>query len=223
MGHAAEINMDRPSVLVALVGGSGSGKSWLASRLQSHFSDQCGLISLDDFYLDRSHLSLAQRARLNFDHPRAIDWPRFHEVLRQAALGRTATVPIYDFCTHARAAETRRLLPAPILLVDGLWLLKDRSLRGRFIVSVFLDCPPDIRLARRLSRDCLSRGRTQASIQRQFRAHVEPMHQKFVEPQKKWAQWVLAYPIQERSLKPVVETIEHAVRERTGRTASAGA
>jgi uridine kinase len=173
-------------ILIAIVGGSGSGKTWLAKRLEDKLGRMATRLSLDDFYRDRSHLSPAQRARLNFDHPRAIDWPRFEQALRDLRAARPAGVPCYDFATHRRPRE-RVLHAKPIILVEGLWLLRRRQLARAFELSLFLDCPARVRFQRRLQRDLRSRGRTVDSIRRQFRTTVEPMHRRHVVPQSRLA------------------------------------
>lgn len=170
-------------VLVAIVGGSGSGKTWLAKRLKRALAPNAALLSQDDFYLDRSHLSPAQRARLNFDDPKAIDWSRLESVLQSVLAGRRAFVPSYDFKTHCRRALEKSLAPKSIVLVEGLWLLHRQAVRSLFSMSLFLDCPSDKRLQRRIARDLHSRARTRASVERQFRQSVEPMHVRYVTPQ----------------------------------------
>jgi uridine kinase len=179
------------ALLVAIVGGSGSGKTWLAEKLQAALPGKTARLSLDDFYRDRSHLSAARRAKLNFDHPRAIDWAAVERVLRDLLAGRPARVPCYDFKTHCRLRRSRILGPRPIILMDGLWLLRRPALRRLFALRIFLDCPAHTRLQRRLSRDLLSRGRTRASVEEQFRTSVEPMHVKYVAPQSRRADVVL--------------------------------
>lgn len=200
-----------PPTLVAIVGGSGAGKSWLAARLEKAFGGKAARLSLDDFYRDRGYLSLAQRARVNYDHPRAIDWELFSHVLRRLRAGHGARVPAYDFATHSRLPQPRRLPPLPIVLVDGLWLMHRPQLRREFTLSLFLACDTRTRLKRRLARDKQSRGRTEASIRAQFRTMVEPMHQRFVAPQARWADVVLAEPWDERRIAGIVAALKQAV------------
>src|SRR5262249_53307722 len=135
------------------VGGSGSGKTWLADKLATELKLGVARVSLDDFYRDRSHLSMARRDRLNFDHPRAIDWPVVKLALKRLSNGRAARIPCYDFATHCRLKQQGIVKPKPIVLVDGLWLLQSRNVRALFDFSIFLDCSARIRLARRLQRD----------------------------------------------------------------------
>jgi uridine kinase len=173
-------------LLVAIVGGSGSGKSWLADKLQSTLGHNAGRLSLDDFYRDRSHLSTVQRARLNFDRPAAIDWTAFQRVLNSCLHYHEVQVPRYDFRTHCRHPGSCVLKPKPIMLVEGLWLLRSARIRKFFGFRIFLDAPMQLRLQRRLSRDVADRGRSRKSVQEQFRKTVEPMHRKFVLPQLHW-------------------------------------
>jgi uridine kinase len=178
------------SILIAIVGGSGAGKTWLAGKLERKLSGTSRL-SQDDFYRDHSHLSATRRERLNFDHPRAIDWELLEETLDQVQKRGTVLVPCYDFATHCRRTESKKIQAGEFLLIDGLWLLRRPSLRRRFHLSIFIECPAKVRLRRRLERDLAERGRTERSVRKQFAATVEPMHRQFVEPQKRWADIIL--------------------------------
>ncbi len=174
-------------ILVAIVGGSGSGKSWLADKLASRLTPNAARLSLDSFYRDQSHLPPARRERINYDHPRAVDWPAFEKSLKSLLTSRSTRLPSYDFATHSRRARSHLLKPKLILLIDGLWLLRCPSIRGLLSYSVFLDCPMRVRLRRRLVRDLQSRGRTATSVRRQFLTTVQPMHARFVAPQARRA------------------------------------
>jgi uridine kinase len=199
-------------LLVAIVGGSGAGKSWLADRLQANLGATAARLSLDDFYHDRSHLPSGTRARINFDHPRTIDWVRLEAVLRDCLAGRSTRVPRYDFKTHARLTRTRLLRPKRLIIVDGLWLLRRPALRRLFGLRIFIDCPAKVRLSRRLARDLLLRGRDKASIHRQFREQVEPMNAQYVVPQAQWADVILKAPIGQTE-------VAHLVRQLKGQKA----
>lgn len=190
--------------LIAIVGGSGSGKSWLAEKLEGALAPHATRLSLDDFYRDRSHLSPARRARLNFDHPRAIDWQEFERTLKALKAGRAGRVPQYDFAEHCRMSLWKILEPKPILLVDGLWLLRRPAVRRLFSWAIFLECPAKVRLQRRLGRDQLRRGRTAASVRQQFQRTVEPMHQLYVAPQGARADLVLRRACSLREIDEIV-------------------
>lgn len=186
--------------LVAVVGGSGSGKSWLVERLGALFPEQSATVSLDSFYQDRSHVPQGFRARLNYDHPRAIDWAAAERFFADWRDANPAWLPEYDFSTHT-CGQGRWCTPRPLLLADGLWLLWRPQLRRLFDLTVYVDCPEDVRLARRLARDTANRGRTPDSVRDQFHKWVAPMHGQFVEPQKKWADVILPQPIGKREVK----------------------
>jgi uridine kinase len=178
---------------VAIVGGSGAGKTWLAKKLRAALEPEAAHISLDDFYRDCSRVPPERRAKINFDHPRTIDWQSLEKVLGDLRKGRPAKLPRYDFKTHCRVREQTALACRPMVLVDGLWLLHRRSLRRLFELKIFVDCPVRTRRGRRLLRDLRSRGRTRASILEQLKNTVEPMHEQFVTPQRKWADVVLRH------------------------------
>jgi uridine kinase len=177
--------------VIAIAGGSGSGKTWLAERLLAALGPVATGLSLDDFYRDHSHLPPGRRAGINFDHPKAIDWAAFEQVLRRFRNGRPAPIPCYDFKTHCRLQRTKTLRPKALLLVEGLWLLRRRQTRSLFGLTIFLDCPTRVRLSRRLARDMAARGRSRRSVVEQFWRTVEPMHAKYVAPQARLADLVL--------------------------------
>ncbi len=196
-----------PSRLIAITGGSGSGKTWLADQLHLLLGEITARLSLDSFYLDRSHLPPARRARLNFDHPHAIDWPCVERVLGDCKAGRTTRLPRYDFTTHTRVSNGEPWHPKPLILMDGLWLLHRPAVRRLFDLSILMDCPERTRLRRRLKRDVAERGRTPASVRRQFRETVAPMHRRFVQPQKRRADLVLTSPCSEASVHELTDSI----------------
>ena len=189
------------SKLVAIVGGSGAGKSWLTYRLQKIFSGEVNCACLDDFYLDRSHLSPSRRARVNYDHPRAIDWQSVAKFLQDCRNGHPCKLPHYDFKAHSRLSQWEPWFPKPLVLVEGLWLIWKPAIRCFFDFAIYLDCPASVRLHRRLVRDLAERGRSRASIARQFKNTVAPMHDVFVAPQARWADIVLHEPVGESDIQ----------------------
>jgi uridine kinase len=193
--------MSRPhSVhLIAVVGGSGAGKGWFVERICRLLGEMACHLQLDDFYRDLSHLPLAQRAQQNFDVPDAIDWTQAERVLRDCRSGEPTVIPTYDFATHCRASPAR-WEPRRFVLVDGLWLLHRAEIRALFALSIYLDTPPELRHSRRLARDVAERGYTREAVERQLRTAVAPMHERYIEPQKAWADIVLAQPFSEGQL-----------------------
>ena len=194
-------------VQIAVVGGSGSGKTWLAEELCSALAPKATRLSLDDFYRDLSGMQREDRSRVNFDEPAAIDWELVRGVLGALSRGEAAEIPSYDFTTHTRRSQPRLLTPQEFVIWDGLWLLHEAWLRKQFALSVYMDCAAGERLARRVARDVRERGRTLESVQRQFQEQVEPMHFRHVEPQRRWATCCVASPANEQTLRRLLTRV----------------
>lgn len=181
----------RTVTLVAIAGGSGSGKTWLATALRRRLRGSAALLSIDDFYRDLSHLPPNRRTRVNFDSPAAIDWVAFESALRAIADGGAPELPLYDFSRHTRAEQVRRWQPRAIVIIEGLWPWVRSRLRGLFALRLYRAAETELRFARRLRRDVRERGRQPADITRQWRAQVEPMFTRHVAPQRRHAHAVL--------------------------------
>lgn len=176
--------MKKP-IIVGVAGGSGSGKTTFAKRLLLKLgSDNCAIIGQDSYYIDQSHRFDRDGGAVNFDHPSAIDFQLLEQHLIALKSGQAIEVPIYDFATHKRLPETVKVLPHPIILVDGILILSQVNVRAHFDYAVFIDTPEDLRFARRLKRDVEERGRTKEGVTAQFMGQVKPMHDQFVEPSK---------------------------------------
>jgi len=201
------MNTETTPKLIALVGGSGAGKTWLADRLCKEFGDEASSLPLDDFYRDLSHLNVSAREKNNFDHPDTIDWPLFESVLDKLKGGEMVLAPRYDFVSHTRSTEWEPRGPRPLIFVEGLWLLWPPQVRQRFEFRVFLDCIQSVRWQRRAARDLDERGRTTDSIRKQFWEVVAPMHERFVEVQKPRADLVIDHSITQSELGRLVATI----------------
>lgn len=149
------------------------------------------LIDMDSYYRPLDGLSLAERDRVNFDHPDTIDFPLLVSHLRQLLAGQAVEKPVYDFTRHTRAPRTEHVEPRPVIVVEGILALASPELRALFDLKVFVDVPDDIRFERRLARDVCERGRTPESVRAQYDATVRPMHREFVEPGRALADIVL--------------------------------
>jgi uridine kinase len=204
---------NREAVIVGIAGGSGAGKTWLSERLASAFRGEASRISLDDFYRDRSHLSAVRRRRINYDHPRAIEWALLANVLRGFRGGRVMRVPRYDFASHSRSAATTECMATRLLLVEGLWILSRKEIRAEFDLTLYIDCPASKRLARRMARDVAERGRTGKDVRRQFETVTEPMHARYVAPQRELATVVLHDPISESDIKGLEGRVRELLKE----------
>lgn len=206
-----------PVRLIAITGGSGSGKTWLADRLHRVLGRKTGRLSQDSFYRDWSHLPPAARERINFDHPNALDWAHFADALQTLRQGRSCLLPVYDFETHRRRPEGELLHPRSLIIVDGLWLLHHPEVRRHFELSLFLHCPEEERLRRRIARDMAERGRTEESVVAQFRETVSPMHRQFVSQQAAHADLLLHYPCREMEILQLQERLSRLIPLEAGR------
>ena len=184
--------MSGPLLIIGVAGGTGSGKSTVARNIVAALPvEQVSIIDHDSYYRDRSELSAEERAALNFDHPDSLDTELLITQLRMLREGRTIEVPQYDFKTHARSKETRRITPTPIVVVEGILVFVEAALRALMDMKIFVDTDADIRVFRRIRRDIEHRGRTFQSIRDQYYRTVRPMHLMFVEPSKRWADLII--------------------------------
>jgi len=178
--------------VIGIAGGTGSGKTTVARRIyESLHLDAAVFLDQDSYYRDLAHLTLEERKKLNFDHPDSLDNALLADHLEQLVARRPIEKPTYDFAAHTRAAETVRVEPRSIVLVEGILLFVEPRLRELFDLKIFVDTDADVRFIRRLTRDLELRGRTVDSIIDQYLATVRPMHFEFVEPSKRYADVIL--------------------------------
>jgi uridine kinase len=184
--------MDTRPFIVGIAGGTGSGKTTVAHKLAGAMpAGRCAAIEHDAYYRDQGHLSPAERALVNYDHPSALDSSLLADHLSELRAGRAVEVPVYDFATHTRRPETRRVVPAPVIIVEGILVFTEAALRDQMDIKIFVDTDPDIRLMRRIRRDLEQRGRTFQSVRDQYYSTVRPMHIEHVEPTKRWADLIV--------------------------------
>ncbi len=178
--------------VLGIAGGSGSGKSTVVARVEAIVGPgRLALLPMDNYYKDLGHLPLAERAKTNYDHPDAFDLDLLVEHLDALSAGRAVEMPQYSFVEHARLPETKRVEPAPVIVVEGILALYDPRLRERMDLKVYVDADPDVRFIRRLRRDIAERGRTVESVIEQYLSSVRPMHLAFVEPTKRYADLIV--------------------------------
>jgi uridine kinase len=174
--------------IIGIAGGSGSGKSTVARNVaQALETGSVAFIDMDAYYLNFAHLPLADRRKINWDHPDAFDWELLVCQLATLAAGEAIDKPVYDFVTHTRSDRTVVVPPARVVVIDGILLFSDPRVRDLCDVKVFVDADADIRLMRRLRRDINKRGRTLEEVLDQYLTTVQPMHLQFVEPSKRYA------------------------------------
>lgn len=183
--------MERPLV-VGIAGGTGSGKTTVAHKLAAAMPNgRCVTIEHDAYYRDQAHLSPEDRAETNYDHPDSLESDLLAKHLRELRAGRAVELPIYDFATHTRRKDTRRVEPARVIIVEGILVFTELRLRELMDIKIFVDTDADIRLIRRIRRDLEQRGRTFQSVRDQYYATVRPMHIEHVEPSKRWADLIV--------------------------------
>lgn len=171
-------------LILGIAGGTGSGKSTFAKKIKETFGDDVALIQEDAYYKDLTHLSLEERKQVNFDHPDSLDFDLFCQHLDDLKQGKAILKPTYDFNHHLRTTEMEEVLPAKIIIAEGVLLFAVAEVRERCDIKLFIDVEDDIRFIRRLERDLLERGRTIEDVKRQYFSSVKPMHNLFVGPSK---------------------------------------
>lgn len=196
--------------ILGVCGGSGSGKTTFAKRLQARLGEEnCSIVAQDNYYHDQSGHFDGDGGAVNFDHPKAIDFDLLAAHLEVLKRGLQVEVPVYDFTTHKRLKKTRIQKPGAVIIVDGILLLSQEKVRKHFNASIFVDVPEKLRFERRLYRDVKERGRTAEGVKKQFESQVKPMHDLYVEPSKDFAT-TLIQSLEE--FDRVLEEFEHLLK-----------
>jgi uridine kinase len=201
-------------LVVGVGGGTGSGKTTFAHALVAQLPmGSTSVIDHDAYYHDLAERPLAERERVNFDHPDSLDNALLVSHLRQLRAGRSIVKPRYDFATHTRCTEGVSMHATPIVIVEGILVLAILELRENFDLKLFVDAPADLRLLRRIRRDLVERGRHIDGIDAQYLATVRPMHDAFVEPSRTHADLVLsghgAFGV---ALRTTADALRHRLR-----------
>lgn len=184
--------MCRTPLIIGIAGGTGSGKTTIVRTLINVLGkERVAYVQQDSYYKDRSNIPLRDRENINYDHPDALESSLLVYHLQKLRNGFPIEKPIYEFKTHTRHTETERVCSKEVVLVEGILIFVDKRLRDLMDIKVFVDTDADIRFIRRLKRDISERGRTVESVIDQYLNTVRPMHCKFVEPSKKYADIVI--------------------------------
>lgn len=178
-------------LVIGIAGGSGSGKTTLMKRLIERFGDDVAVLSHDNYYKRHDELTFEERCQLNYDEPEALDTSLMVYQLDQLRHGVAIDCPVYDFTNHNRSNETIRITPQRVIIVEGIMIFVDPELRALMDIRIYVDTDADIRLCRRIKRDVNKRGRSLESVLTQYQKTVKPMHEKHVEPSKKYADLVV--------------------------------
>ena len=178
-------------LVIGIAGGTGSGKTTLMKNIMSRLEGKVTVLSHDNYYKRHDELTFEERSGLNYDEPDAIETTLMVEHLKQLKAGRAIDCPVYDFTLHNRSNETVHLEPSPVIIVGGILIFENEALRELMDIRLFVDTDADERLCRRIKRDVTKRGRTLESVLTQYLSTVKPMHEKYVEPSKKYANLVI--------------------------------
>ena len=179
-------------LIIGVAGGTGSGKTTIANAVMAAIDHpEMLLIQHDAYYKDAAPLPLAERAKINFDHPDALETDLLVRHLRELIAGRPVEMPVYDFATHTRLKTGALKRPAKVIIVEGILIFCDRDLRDLMDLKIFVDTDGDLRFIRRLKRDIQERGRSLDSVVTQYMGTVRPMHIAFVEPSRAYADIII--------------------------------
>lgn len=179
------------SKIIAIAGGSASGKSSIVSHIDQIFEDDLIVIGHDNYYKAHDDISFEDRSKLNYDYPGAFDNDMFFADLQKLLAGETIEMPTYDYTIHTRSHKTIKVVPKKIILIEGILVLEDEKIREITDTKVFIDADSDVRLKRRILRDTVERGRSLESVLDQYTHQVKPMHERYVEPTKKYADIII--------------------------------
>ncbi len=180
------------SIVIGIAGGTGSGKTTVTNEIYNSFGrDKIAFLHHDSYYKDQSHKPFEERVKTNYDHPDSLETDLLIKHIRELQAGNKIHAPIYDFSQHTRTKQTEEFSPKPVILVEGILIFVDKTLRDLFDIKIFVDTDSDVRFIRRLKRDISERGRNVQSVIDQYMQTVRPMHLEFVEPSKRYADVII--------------------------------
>jgi len=183
--------MENRILVIGIAGGTGSGKTTLMRNLIEKYGDAVTVLSHDNYYKRHDELPYEERCKLNYDEPNALETDLMARHLDQLRHGQAIDCPVYDFTQHNRSNTTVQIVPRKVIIVEGILIFENKPLRDLMDIRIFVDTDADVRLCRRIKRDVNKRGRTLESVLQQYQDTVKPMHEKYVEPSKKYADLVV--------------------------------
>ncbi len=202
-------------IIIGIAGGTGSGKTCITNAIQECISDHITVIPQDAYYKDFSDLNFEQKNGINYDHPNAIDSELLINHVRALKDSVPVNQPIYDFKTHSRLSETIKVYPNSIIAIEGILIFENEELRKLLDIKIYVDTDSDIRILRRIERDMAERGRSLDSIITRYRTMVRPMHIRFVEPTKRFADIIVPEGGQNKiAIDMITSRLKHILVER---------
>lgn len=179
-------------LIIGIAGGTGCGKTTVVNQILNELPEgEVGIISQDSYYMETTHLGYDERVKINFDHPRSIDFELLEQHLRELKAGNAIEQPVYSFVKHNRTGDTVKTNPRKVMIVEGILILTNPELRDMFDIKIFVHADSDERLIRRLKRDITERGRNIDEVLSRYQTTLKPMHQQFIEPMKEYADIII--------------------------------
>lgn len=179
-------------LILGIGGGTGCGKTTVVNQILEQLPEgEVGVISQDSYYKDTTHLSYDERVKINFDHPRSIDFELLENHLKELRKGNIIEQPVYSFVKHNRTGDTIKTHPRKVMIVEGILILTNKELRDMFDIKIYVHADSDERLIRRLKRDIAERGRSIEEVLDRYQTTLKPMHQQFIEPMKEYADLII--------------------------------
>ena len=179
-------------LIIGIAGGTGCGKTTVVNTILKELPEgEVGVISQDSYYKDTSHLSFEERVKINFDHPRSIDFELLQQHLQELREGKSINQPVYSFVKHNRTGDIIVTKPRKVMIVEGILILSHAEIRDLFDIKIYVHADSDERLIRRLKRDITERGRDINEVLQRYQSTLKPMHQQFIEPMKEYADIII--------------------------------
>ena len=199
-------------LIIGIAGGTGSGKTTVVNQIIKQLpTDEVCVISQDSYYNATDDMPYEERAKINFDHPRAIDFNLIIDHLKELKAGNTINQPVYSFVTHNRTKDTIKTQPRKVIIVEGILILNNKELRDLFDIKIFVHAETDERLIRRLKRDITERGRDIDEVLTRYQTTLKPMHQEFIEPTKNFADLIIP---NDRHNNVAIDIVRTVINER---------
>ena len=199
-------------LIIGITGGTGSGKTTVVNKIVKHLpEEEVCVISQDSYYKATDNLSLEERAKINFDHPRAIDFDLIVQHLKKLKSNETIAQPVYSFVTHNRTKDTVTTYPRKVIIVEGILIFNNEELRSLFDIKIFVHADTDERLIRRVRRDITERGRNVEEVLNRYQDTLKPMHRQFIEPTKNFADIIIP---NDRHNTVAIDIVRSVINER---------
>lgn len=191
MPHSLQTNPTAEPIILGISGGSASGKSTLCASLAKLLPPgTVAYLPQDAYYRSLHHLSIEERRQVNFDAPHSVDFRMYVDHIQSLRAGNSIQRPFFDYILFDRLDASETVESAPVILLDGIFILAEPRVRDLMTLSIYLDASPDLRLARRVQKDTKELGRPLDWVLRRYELITEPAYQEVVAPSMKYADMV---------------------------------